>query len=67
MKITETIERECCQPGDLEQYKAGYPKSYPLPGTLKYCRHCGQWWGVRGGGKLQRIIVTQLVWEEPAE
>lgn len=67
MKITETIERECCQPGDLEQYKAAYPKKYPLPGGLSYCRHCGQWWCKHASGILQRVVVTRWVWGDPAE
>lgn len=44
MKITETITRECCTQGDMVDYKAAYPRSYPLPPGLCFCKHCGRWW-----------------------
>ena len=43
MKITETIERECCQPGDLRPY-AGFQEA---PDGIWFCAHCGQLWGYR--------------------
>lgn len=39
MKITETIERECCDPSkDLKIYKDGSDR------RLRKCIHCGQIW-----------------------
>ncbi len=47
MKITETIERECCdeRKGDLKQYR-GDPKSTTSLARDKmlFCVHCGQIW-----------------------
>ena len=59
MKITETIERNCCQPQDLVPYRAAYSRSHPLSETLHFCRHCGQWW-VQPSlcGLYQRVTVT---------
>ena len=45
MKITETIERECCVPGkDLVEYKgllSGKHINKP-----QFCKHCGQVWQI---------------------
>lgn len=37
MKITETIERECCQPQDLKPYLGKADSK-----GVKFCVHCGQ-------------------------
>ena len=41
MKITETIERECCQPRDLKPYlgKVSFNRDQWRP---QFCVHCGQ-------------------------
>lgn len=66
MKITETVERECCQPQDLLLYGAGYPRSHPLPDGLLFCKHCGGWW-VRlhpPSEKAPRLVPVVVVgWE----
>ncbi len=42
MKITETIERECCHPQhDLKLYQGIAIKGERNP---KFCVHCGQIW-----------------------
>ena len=43
MKITETIERECCQQKDMRPYRG---KLSPLLKVNKplFCVHCGQVW-----------------------
>jgi hypothetical protein len=42
LKITETIERDCCENQDLATYR-GLTKmaAYRRP---KFCKHCGQIW-----------------------
>lgn len=48
MKITETIERECCAPKDLKPYKGKlFVESLSAGMTskrLSFCVHCGQIW-----------------------
>lgn len=61
MKITETIERECCQPDDLVKYQASFPKCHPLPVCLHFCKYCGQWWHGNGRYERKMIIVTHFV------
>ena len=44
MKITESIERECCEPGkDLIEYK-GLRADHSLNNPYRVCKHCGQIW-----------------------
>ena len=45
MKITETIERDCCEFKDLKPYK-GYVLSEEngKPRKLMFCQYCGQLW-----------------------
>lgn len=43
MKITETIERECCAPGDLKQYQ-GLMKCPGHRPKFRFCTYCGQLW-----------------------
>lgn len=44
MKITETIERECCAPGkDLVEYK-GLRTDSAKKNPFMRCKHCGQIW-----------------------
>ena len=46
MKITETIERECCSHEDRRPYKG--PVIRDLPGSVPqpefFCVNCGAWW-----------------------
>lgn len=43
MKITETIERDCCNYSDLKTYKGiGYNKNARY--SVLFCPHCGQIW-----------------------
>ena len=42
MKITETIERECCHPDDLVKYQG--VSGIPAVLKPKFCKHCGQLW-----------------------
>ena len=44
MKITETIERDCCQEQDLKPYHGDKTKSFLVP--THYCIHCGQLWTI---------------------
>jgi len=37
VKITETIERWCCEPKDLKKYRGEGSKSIEM-----FCQHCGQ-------------------------
>ena len=44
MKITETIERDCCAPGkDLIAYK-GVRNNQTVRNTYMFCKYCGQIW-----------------------
>lgn len=43
MKITETIERECCQRQDLKPYRGVMHESLKRH-CPKFCVHCGQVW-----------------------
>jgi len=40
VKITETIDRWCCEPKDLKKYKGEGPKTVEL-----FCQYCGQQFG----------------------
>lgn len=42
MKITETIERECCEGQDLKRYMGVLKNSTINP--IFYCKHCGELW-----------------------
>lgn len=45
MKITETIERNCCQwSRDMLKYHGKPPKNYPKDHSIWFCTHCGQLW-----------------------
>ena len=45
MKITETIERECCQPQDMRPYKGDCTdKNWMRNIKPLFCIHCGQIW-----------------------
>lgn len=64
MKITETIERECCQPNDLAQYQ-GNPIMSHSKHPFKFCKHCGQVWAwVRSAGEidggLERVVLQEV-------
>lgn len=42
MKITETIERECCETKDFIRYEGILRTSSIDP--IFFCRHCGELW-----------------------
>jgi hypothetical protein len=44
MKITETIERDCCHQKDLLPYKGVRSDILNYGKNLQFCRHCGQIW-----------------------
>lgn len=43
MKISETIERECCQTRDLRKYQ-GLVDTIVKTFKPEFCIHCGQIW-----------------------
>jgi len=43
MKVTETIERECCEKADRRPYR-GLRGLYLLREKMEFCIHCGQLW-----------------------
>lgn len=43
MKVTETIERDCCQHQDLKPYKGTIGDSLKT-NHPSFCQHCGQIW-----------------------
>lgn len=43
MKITETVERECCEPKDLKKYHGVLKSAHP-EADLFFCVHCGEIW-----------------------
>lgn len=66
MKITETVERQCCDPRkDLETIR-GHPRGR----IFLFCKHCGRHWEDHGsltpegnGG----IVALAWPWEESKE
>lgn len=66
MKITETIERECCEERDLKPY-GGKTIMCPSGKTdncyFSYCSHCGQLWFVPPSHRC-RIEVLIEDWQE---
>jgi hypothetical protein len=71
MKITETIERECCRwPGDLEAYNGKKVKQFPESGPasrIYFCKHCGQLWhSIRRPGEMdggRERLEIEWTWE----
>lgn len=63
MKITETIERECCEPQDLRVFKG--ERKGPAPPLLKFCAHCGQIWTIEtasdGFGQEKKTLVRVAI------
>lgn len=65
MKISETIERECCAHKDLIEYKGKRNQSNEYPPKLHFCKYCGQlWYATRemdasGGSEtvVERILI----------
>lgn len=41
IKITETIERDCCEQVDLKEFKG---RSCHVNEKFYFCKHCGQYW-----------------------
>lgn len=41
IKITETMERDCCERVDLKEYKG---RDNRIHEKLYFCKHCGQYW-----------------------
>ena len=65
MKVTETIERECCDPRDLVW--VNHKSLSKLDGDdVGVCKHCGQAWVSYNGhdapgskaGSRERICIT---------
>ena len=69
MKITETIERDCCTPTDLRCYSGpvlpGFTAEYAKKVRLSFCTYCGSlWFFIRRPGEMdygwERIAVDDL-------
>jgi len=43
IKITETIERFCCEPKDLKKYEGAHNDEEPK-NVKWFCQYCGQLW-----------------------
>ena len=60
MKITEKIERECCQQQDMKRYYGhmfGGVKRF----RLQFCTHCGQIWfsaNDQGLPIIKRVVIS---------
>jgi hypothetical protein len=71
MKITETIERECCKwPDDLKDYFGKRPEGFPSAGGSKgkiwFCKHCGQLWHMdRALGEMDYGLEQLIIAWEP--
>ncbi len=65
MKITETIERECCEPRDLKPYSGKFNGYSELPlswqVTVQFCIYCGQLWREEGYTDAAGGMDTRLV------
>lgn len=64
MLIKETVERECCQPGDLLPVLAR-PYTPPAYHPYYFCKHCGRWWkevGRMGPAGSTDYNVEPLPW-----
>ncbi len=60
IKVTETIERDCCQVGDLRIYYGR--KVEDIPGhMIRFCGHCGQMWAMHRGDGCMEAQLTELV------
>lgn len=64
MKISEAVERECCQVEDMRKYQGT-----PIPGAShpRFCVHCGQlfWFNrqnVYGAAMAEKLYVNQVTW-----
>ena len=64
MKISETIERDCCQYSDLKEYCGEYTASVR---DFKFCQYCGQLWtteqeqdpsGNRSNAVQIKVVIT---------
>lgn len=68
MKITETIERDCCQFADLKPYKGQVEKG-SKERSRKFCVHCGQQWEwTREPGDIDygysRAVAVGVIYKE---
>jgi NADH pyrophosphatase NudC (nudix superfamily) len=58
MKITETIERECCDPEkDLKQVDVQNFEN------CSFCIHCGQWW-IKKSTDMKLTASEETCWEK---
>jgi hypothetical protein len=63
MKITETIERDCCQHSDRRVFRGRITDPSLKDQKLWFCVHCGQlWWWTRKPGEMdggpERLTIT---------
>lgn len=59
MKITETIDRECCESKDLKQM---HSNSRPVGRFWYFCIHCGRHWEEQGGTEPGDGGMVALPW-----
>lgn len=59
MKITETIERECCQSKDLKPMAGVYQRIIGMGPTWKFCVHCGRAHALRKDQDGDHVYVGQ--------
>ncbi|MFA6088629.1 MAG: hypothetical protein WC755_02080 [Candidatus Woesearchaeota archaeon] len=61
MKITDSVERECCAFSDLVQYNGEVGEKYKKE-NLSFCKYCGQIFIIKqGNGNGSELSIYKII------